>query len=101
MLCIEKVVGIDGHGSGTPKIQIYYMHKVKLPKLAFLPSYFKTYPFWKIFLIVNELGRFILLYAFLNELKKKQQHHEYMKKTVCLRICIFNLQKTNVIISNN
>lgn len=70
MLCIEKVVGIDGHGSGTPKIQIYYMHKVKLPKLAFLPSYFKTYPFWKIFLIVNELGRFILLYAFLNELKK-------------------------------
>lgn len=69
MLCVEKVVGIDGHGSGTPKIQIYYMHKVKLPKLAFLPSYFKTYPFWKIFLTVNELGRFILLYAFLNELK--------------------------------
>lgn len=100
MLCIENVVGIDGHGSGTPKVQIYHIHKVKLPKLAFLPSYIKTYPFWKIFLTVNELGRFILLYAFLNELKKQQQD-EYMKKTVCLRICIFNLQKTNVIISNN
>lgn len=99
MLCIEKVVGIDGHGSGTPKIQIYYIHKVT--NIGVLPSYIKTYPFWKIFLTVNELGRFILLYAFLNELKKQQQHHEYMKKTVCLRICIFNLQKTNVIISNN
>lgn len=64
MLCIENVVGIDGHGSGTPKIQIYYIHKIGV-----LPSYIKTYPFWKIFLTVNELGRFILLYAFLNELK--------------------------------
>lgn len=64
MLCIEKVVGIDGHGSGTPKIQIYYIHKVT--KIGVLPSYIKTYPFWKIFLIVHELRRFILL---LNELK--------------------------------
>lgn len=69
MLCIENVVGIDGHGSGTPNVQIYHIHKVKLPKLAFLPSYIKTYPFWKIFLTVHELGRFIQLYAFPNELK--------------------------------
>lgn len=28
----DKVVGMVGHGYNTPKIQIYYVHKVKLPK---------------------------------------------------------------------
>lgn len=32
MLCMDKVDGMVVHCSGTPKIQIYYIHKVKLPK---------------------------------------------------------------------
>lgn len=47
LLCADKDRWMVGNNSGTPKMKIYYIHKVKLPEVAFDFSISDPIPFEK------------------------------------------------------